>query len=115
MKKYLIVAAVVILGVFLYLGFLRHPDISIEKTEEAGAAAETMLKEIVTNANGKGIILYINDSRITEAEYQPYFSDHLQLMLPIATFTDKLDCLVNAYENGTITFSQRRQSGKGLW
>lgn len=106
MKKYLIVAAVVILGVFLYLGFLRHPDISIEKTEEAGAAAETMLKEIVTNANGKGIILYINDSRITEAEYQPYFSDHLQLMLPIATFTDKLDCLVNAYENGTITFSK---------
>ena len=62
MKKYLIVAAVVILGVFLYLGFLRHPDVSIEKTEEAGAAAETMLKEIVTNANGKGIILYINDS-----------------------------------------------------
>lgn len=106
MKKYLIVAAVVILGVFLYLGFLRHPDVSIEKTEEAGAAAETMLKEIVTNANGKGIILYINDSRITEAEYQPYFSDHLQLMLPIATFTDKLDCLVNAYENGTITFSK---------
>lgn len=106
MKKYLIVAAVVILGVFLYLGFLRHPDISIEKTEEAGAAAETMLKEIVTNANGKGIILYINDSRITEAEYQPYFSDHLQLMLPIATFTDKLDCHVNAYENGTITFSK---------
>ena len=106
MKKYLIVAAVVILGVFLYLGFLRHPDVSIEKTEEAGAAAETMLKEIVTNANGKGIILYINDSRITEAEYQPYFSNHLQLMLPIATFTDKLDCLVNAYENGTITFSK---------
>ena len=65
-----------------------------------------MLKEIVTNANGKGIILYINDSRITEAEYQPYFSDHLQLMLPIATFTDKLDCHVNAYENGTITFSK---------
>ena len=106
MKKYLIVVAVVVLGAFLYLGFLRHPDVSIEKTEEAGAAAETMLKEIVTNANGKGIILYINDSRITEAEYQPYFSDHLQLMLPIATFTDKLDCLVNAYENGTITFSK---------
>ena len=27
-------------------------------------------------------------------------------MLPIATFTDKLDCHVNAYENGTITFSK---------
>lgn len=65
-----------------------------------------MMKEIVTSANEKGVTLYINDNKITEAEYQAYFSDRLQLMIPIAAFTDKLDCLVNVYENGTITLAK---------
>lgn len=65
-----------------------------------------MMKEIVTSANEKGVTLYINDNKITEAEYQAYFSDRLQLMIPIAAFTDKLDCLVNVYENETVTLAK---------
>lgn len=106
MKKFLIAVAVAILSVLLYLGFFRHPDVSVEKTDGSEAAAEAMMKEIVTSANEKGVTLYINDNKITEAEYQAYFSDRLQLMIPIAAFTDKLDCLVNVYENGTITLAK---------
>ena len=105
MKKFLIAVAVAILSVLLYLGFFRHPDVSVEKTDGSEAAAEAMMKEIVTSANEKGVTLYINDNKITEAEYQAYFSDRLQLMIPIAAFTDKLDCLVNVYENGAITLA----------
>lgn len=94
------------MSVLLYLGFFRHPDVSVEKTDGSEAAAEAMMKEIVTSANEKGVTLYINDNKITEAEYQAYFSDRLQLMIPIAAFTDKLDCLVNVYENGTITLAK---------
>ena len=70
MKKFLIAVAVAILSVLLYLGFFRHPDVSVEKTDGSEAAAEAMMKEIVTSANEKGVTLYINDNKITEAEYQ---------------------------------------------
>ncbi len=106
MKKIIIAAVAVLLSAVLYLGFFRHPDISIEKTDNAEAAADAILKEIVRNANEEGVAFYIEDGEITEPEYQVYFSDHMQLMVPLAAFTDKLNCSVNVYENGTITFEK---------
>ncbi len=59
MKKVIIAAVAVLLSAVLYLGFFRHPDVSIEKTDNAEAAADAILKEIVKEMPMKKALYFI--------------------------------------------------------
>ncbi len=106
MKKYIAILIAVVACALVYLGFFKGSDISIEENEIAETATENMIKEIVNTANEEGVLLYINGDEITESDYLVFLSDHMKVMVPVNTFTEKMDCSVNVYDNGTVTIEK---------
>lgn len=106
MKKIVIPVVVIFLGVLMYFQVFRHPEVSIEKGENSVAAAEDIMRQVVKQSNDKGLQLFINDIEIADTEYKVYLSSHMNVMVPVGAFTDKLDCSVNVYTNGTVTIEK---------
>lgn len=93
-------------AVLLYLGVFRQPEVHIERKDEAAHASADILEEIAREYNEKGISLTVNDEEIEDNIYQVYISDKLEIMVPVETFVDKMNCSVNAYANGTVTLEK---------
>lgn len=102
MKKVIISIVCLTLGILIYNGLFRHPEVRIEKESAAESASADIIRQIARDANKKGVELYINDVEITDNAYQAFLSDYMNIMMPVDTLVDKMDCSVNIYSNGTI-------------
>ncbi len=106
MRKILIGSILVFAAVLFYIEVIRQPDVHIERRDEAAHASADILEKISREYNEKGITLSVNGETIDDNIYQVYISDKLQIMVPVETFVDKMNCSVNVYANGTVTLEK---------
>ena len=106
MKKILAIGIVLFVAVIAYSLFMKEPYIHIERRDEAAHASSDIQKEIAKEYNKNRISLVVNKENIIDNIYQGYISDKLEVMLPVETFVDKMNCSVNVYANGTITLEK---------
>lgn len=93
-------------AVLFYIGVIRQPEVHIERKNEAEHASADILEEIAREYNEKGVSLTVNYEEIEDNIYQVYISDKLEIMVPVETFVDKMNCSVNVYANGTVTLEK---------
>lgn len=106
MKKVIISIILLTFGILICYRLFRHPEIKIEQNPSAESAALDIMKQISEQANREGIALYINNEEIIDNRYQVFLSEHMNVMVPVNTLIDKMDCSVNIYSNGTITLEK---------
>lgn len=106
MKKILISIILLTFGILICYRLFRHPEIKIEQNQSAEPAAESIMQQIADRANREGVELYINDEAVMDNRYRVFLSDHMNIMVPVETLIDKMDCSVNIYSNGTISLEK---------